>query len=370
MMKKLFTLVFAALMLLSLDGFSQGFTVKGSIDGLETGKVTLQKRGGEKFATGLDNGSFEMKGKIIEAGLFSLTVEGVRGRVSIFLDNTTYNVKAAKKNNGTADVLEVIEVKAGKVQDVYNAFNDLSAELSKKLEVDNADYIAAYNAKDEAKMTKLRPKLDEDLEKMDAAKMAFIKKQNNSIVGAYLLTTVARTVEDPNELEGLINNLSSEFSGTSYVKSLKDGLKITRKTAVGVMAPDFTQNDQDGNPISLSDFRGQVVLVDFWASWCGPCRKENPNVVEAFKKFNNKGFTVLGVSFDRPGAKDKWLQAVEDDGLTWPQVSDLKFWDNAAGKIYGIRSIPSNVLVGKDGKILAKNLRGEALHVELKKLLK
>jgi len=135
------------------------------------------------------------------------------------------------------------------------------------------------------------------------------------------------------------------------------------------MAMEFTQPDTTGTPVALSSFRGKYVLVDFWASWCGPCRQENPNVVETFNKFNTKNFTVLGVSLDRPGQKSKWIDAIHEDKLTWTHVSDLKFWDNEVAKLYKVQSIPQNILLDPDGKIIAKNLRGPALEAKLCEIL-
>jgi peroxiredoxin len=135
------------------------------------------------------------------------------------------------------------------------------------------------------------------------------------------------------------------------------------------MAKNFEATDINGNTVSLSDFKGKYVLFDFWASWCGPCRAENPNVVVAYNKYKDKNFTILGISLDQPGKKDAWMKAVEKDGLPWTQVSDLKFWNNEAALLYGVKSIPQNFLVDPSGKIVAKNLYGAELHETLEKFL-
>lgn len=154
-------------------------------------------------------------------------------------------------------------------------------------------------------------------------------------------------------------------AGTAFAARLEKA----QKTGIGQMAPEFAQADTSGNMIRLSSFRGKYVLLDFWASWCVPCRAENPTVVKAYQQYKDKGFTVLGVSLDKPDARDRWLKAIADDQLTWTQVSDLKFWNNEAAKLYGIQAIPQNYLIDPSGKIVASNLRGEALLDQLKALL-
>lgn len=147
---------------------------------------------------------------------------------------------------------------------------------------------------------------------------------------------------------------------------LKQLLQMSASFILGADAPDFTMNDINGNPVSLSDFRGKVLLIDFWASWCGPCRRENPHVVNLYNQYHQKGFDILGVSLDR--TKEPWLGAIEKDGLIWNHVSDLQGWSNSAARLYGVSSIPHTVLVDRDGKIIARNLRGEALDAKLKEI--
>jgi len=164
----------------------------------------------------------------------------------------------------------------------------------------------------------------------------------------------------------LKSQLKAEYPNSKYVKAL---LPLLRQDPpdVGDIAPNFAMSDTNGKPVSLESMKGKVVLLDFWASWCGPCRMENPNVVRAYQKYKDKGFTILSVSLDN--SREKWLQALKKDGLTWTHVSELRGWDTSAGKLYHVTGIPATFLIDKDGKIIARNLRGSALDEMLDRVL-
>ncbi|MBD0368365.1 MAG: TlpA family protein disulfide reductase, partial [Flavisolibacter sp.] len=161
--------------------------------------------------------------------------------------------------------------------------------------------------------------------------------------------------------------LDNSVRNSSLGKAVAENIAFNKVGAVGTEALNFTQNDVNGQPVSLSSFRGKYVLIDFWASWCKPCRMENPNVVKAYQKFSNKNFTILGVSLDQE--KEPWIKAIEKDKLSWTQVSDLKFWSNEVAVLYHVQGIPQNFLVDPNGKIVAKNLRGQELEAKLCELL-
>lgn len=197
----------------------------------------------------------------------------------------------------------------------------------------------------------------------------FILGNPDSFLSLMALYTVDGPSPDPFELDTLYNSLSTGLKSTETAKIFKSSLETLKHTAPGTMAPDFTQADVNGVPVKLSSFRGKYVLIDFWASWCGPCREENPNVVKAFNKYKEKNFTVLGVSLDKQSGRADWLAAIKNDGLNWTQVSDLKFWNNEAAALYYVSSIPANFLIDPKGKIIAKDLRGDDLDNKLKEVL-
>jgi peroxiredoxin len=176
-----------------------------------------------------------------------------------------------------------------------------------------------------------------------------------------LNTAMIPVPEDITVIDKIFNGMHGLVKNNSRGIAIKEKIDKYMTVAVGKTAPEFSAPDTSGKTVSLSSFRGKYVLIDFWASWCGPCREENPNVVKAYNRFHNKNFEILSVSLDQPGKHAEWVKAIQKDGMPWFHVSDLKFWNSEIAKLYAIKSIPQNFLIDPQGKIIAQQLRGEAL---------
>jgi peroxiredoxin len=229
--------------------------------------------------------------------------------------------------------------------------------------------IDSMNAAEPARRMKLTQFSPEVLEPKVAVLRKFILAHPGSKVGLDQLTQYAIKSSKPDIVEPLLHALKPVLRDSKGGQEL--ALRIQgMRTAIGSEAPSFTLPDTQGHNVSLTDFRGKYVLIDFWATWCGPCMEEMPNVARAFHQYKDKNFTIVGVSLDRPDSKDKWLNVIDRDHLDWIQVSDLNFWNSKAALAYNINSVPANFLIGPDGKIVARNLRGEALQTKLAELFK
>ena len=261
-------------------------------------------------------------------------------------------------------------VKGSKAHATYLSLQSKLKPFEDRLKGLYQDYAKANAAKNATLRDQIEATIDSLDEAMKEAVLApFAKEESSSPVAFYALQQYAGYDINPEKVEPLYESLSPTIKSYPSVVAFKDRLETAKKVGIGRIAPDFTQNDTLEQPVQLSSLRGKYLLIDFWASWCGPCRQENPNVVKVFNQYKDRNFHILGVSLDREGQKDKWMKAIHDDQLTWTQVSDLKFWNNAVAKQYGIQAIPQNLLLDPQGKIIAKNLRGEALKKKMEELL-
>jgi peroxiredoxin len=271
----------------------------------------------------------------------------------------------------SADSVKLGTVSGSKINQEFAKYNAFLSGPVKLIEAVNVEYSAATEdkRKDLGYRQQMQARYEKASEEKKALQQKFIQTNPASFFSLVALTEIAGSSMDVAKIEPVFKGLSTELRTSEAGSAFAMQIEAARATSIGAMAPQFSQNDVNDKLVSLSSFKGKYVLIDFWASWCGPCRAENPNVVNAYNQYKDKNFTVLGISLDNPGKKDAWLAAIEKDQLHWTQLSDLNGWNNAVAKQYGIRSIPQNFLVDPNGKIIGKNLRGEELHQKLKEVI-
>ena len=294
----------------------------------------------------------------------------VMSTVTVQRDNKSIFIENSKIKITSVDSFSNIVMKGSAAHDEYLKWQDYMKEESELYAQLNKQYSAFAKAKDADGLKKTSAELMQVTERKKTKNKQYLAEHPSSLISMFVFKQFVGYDIDGDVAEPVFMAIDERIRNKPLGIEMAEKISIAKRTGLGKVAPEFTQNDTLGLPVSLSSFRGKYVLIDFWASWCGPCRQENPNVVKAFNDFNSKGFTVLGISLDQPNAKDKWLKAIHDDNLTWTHLSDLKYWKNDVAVSYGVQAIPQNYLLDPNGVIIGKNLRGAALQKKLSELLK
>jgi len=355
-------------------GGNDSFTIKATIKGQQTGEAYLQifnEKQQPPDTLKIKNGEFQFtsSSKQPEMGVLVLADADKkidRKNIIIFFTDPKATINIAIDTAA----LEKYVVSGSKVNDEFTKFKK--------------DFLAPIEQKEKQTFEKINPALINNQTTMDSLmKLAealqqerknvvlnYIAANKSSYIGAGYAYFLSIQAEDSKFIQAAYNSFAENIKNSFYGNQLKKIMDANVKTDIGAVAADFTATTAEGKSFKLSDFyKGKkVVLIDFWASWCGPCRKENPNVVKAYNQFHQKGFEIVGFSLDEE--KNDWLAAIKKDNLTWTQVSDLKGWESSIAKLYNVSAIPTNFLIDGNGKILASNLRGEELENKLQELLK
>lgn len=364
-MKKITLLVLLAAIIFSCNPpVKNGFTITGSLDTSVSSWVFLQKKIDGPLTSVdsvmMEDGKFTFEGTAEYPEVYYVNITGTKSLIPFFLEPAKINMEI-----NTED-LDKSRITGSRSQEEYDNYLNLLDQYNFKLRENYSMYAKAQEIGDEDKAAFYDSLIIDIDNQRTRFVMDFIMENNQSPITPYLVYRNLYNY-DLAGLNKVVSNLDTTLNASPYMPLLMDYLKTLKRTDIGMLYVAFMMQDTTGIYVPIVDLIGDnYLLVDFWASWCRPCREENPNLVAVYNDFKDKGFDILGVSLDRD--KKSWVKAIEDDNLTWHHVSDLLYWENRAAKIYGIRSIPSNVLIDPSGIIIAKNLRGPELREKLEEI--
>lgn len=347
--------------LLGSASFAQqkNFTIKGTITGLTDKSIiaiTDPDNPSDTLAKSFSKANkFELKGSVPDVKLYHINFLPSGKKGLLFLQNATMEL------TGDLNAIQQLKLSGSVPHDDFMVFQQ-------QFEPHFKNYAQLSETASRTGVTdSLMFLYQQLLTRLRSEAASFSDQRNDREIAPFMWATIMQVVESPELVEASFDKFTPRIKSSFYGRFLEARITESKIGRIGTSALEFIQADTSGKPIALSSFRGKYVLIDFWASWCGPCRHENPNVVQAHNKFKSKNFTVLGVSLDNN--KDKWMKAIEDDRLAWTQLSDLKHWQNEVAQQYRVQSIPQNLLIDPNGIIIAKNLRGQELQTKLCELL-
>ena len=353
---------------LCLMSFAYGerkkFTINGKIPEMPSGRmiVTTQLVGSvDTLGKGdIHEGQFVVEGEIDEPCVALICVEGYAGGFVFILDSDApYEMELFQSGERT--------IKGGKLQSELITYQETVAEENKKIKAVKEKLEEANEAKHFRTASELRKKLDQVTAKAQTRLGKIVERNKDNVFAAYIQTSGMERM-DLNSLKMCYENLTDKAKDTGPGKLAAARIRALEKLDVNSEAPNFTLQTPEGKEVAMHDVKGKIKIIDFWASWCGPCRMENPNMVKLYAEFKDKGLAVISVSLD--DKKDKWLEAIEKDGLTWLHLSDLKGWQGEIVKKYNIDAVPTIFVLDENNRIIAKNLRGEKLKALVSERLK